>query len=508
MIPSLPSDVNIEQLSPAQQEVFAQEKRAKEGMKGKTQQLGNWRKIADDILSAMLCKPDALSKFTAQMGHAAHFPEGRWQALYKILLGYIPSVENGVINDNAIKIAWLAGSNKVSFEEEKWFSNLWDQRILHYRTQTYAENITLLKAASARYWGEKALDKHASAFKRGDTTLGELRSAIVDDFTRIESSTQNNQEGVTGKELAHEMGGFEENTTDEILPSTLPAVREAGYGFLKGYFSLIAGAQKSQKTRLALSQVLYSLMNGKTVAIFSLELSKKEIVRYLGCMLAAQSIIAQYGEEMRDTEYRFLHDVSPLHWFTNEGRMILRHEIRKKHLYAAQTRLADYGERLRIYDAKHGIMMIDTLEGLLKADCERFGVPDQTMVDHTHHILGFESGDNLNGDYSKITKVKGVMHQHCQMSGTAMLLLAQRNLASNTSKVNMSNLLGIKGGEALSEAATLGIVTQGYVDNEGNKTVGVLHYSVRSGRFGEMDWDLQRVKIHPPSGYVFPDGGL
>lgn len=494
-------------ISPSQQMMLEEENRVNATAKSQTQKtnLELWRDAASAILEAILTGREALNVVQQEGVQMVHFPDGRWQRLYGILLTHIHGLGEGdVVNPQEIMHLWAGAERKWTTDEQSWFEKRLNfskagNKVFH--KQTLKKNIPLLKQYAKHGRIDDQVRLAYDDFAAGRITADQLVHTLPDTLQRIQqSSIKATDVVVTGDKI-----GWDEFETagSGLILSPSPLFNHLFKGIRHGGITVVCGEQKSGKSRFTYAHALYTLMQGESVAIFSLEERKGLAQRRLGAMLMYQYIVDKFGETTTDRWGNLLQDIDLDWWMMKEGQDYLKIPPRAEARAFAKGMFEQWGNKLRIYDEADGVINFAGLQGWLKTDCAAYGVPCMTVIDHTHHmVVPVGKGDNSNQDYTRLKHVAGPLHQHAVGTGTAMMLLAQRNVEANKNEQGAGNKLGIKGGEELSEKCLLGMVVRGQIGDEGEETIGRFHFYVRAQRFGQPHAGSIGIDIHPSTGWI------
>lgn len=504
-------------LSAEQEKMLEQEKQARAAAALPKQKavLDLWRGAADSVLSALFTGKEAMLALQKEGVTTVHLPAGRWQRIHAILLREISHLKDGdIINAQVVLDHWIGNAKSWTPDEERWFNKMvqvWQDGNAKFHRDAIAKGIPLLKKYSAHYRIEIEIASALEDMRGGHSNVSEVLAHLPDALQRIhQSSIRVEAPQVTAKHLANSWDNLETSTNQIILSPNRDINRLTG-GIQRGGITLVAGEQKSGKTRFAYSHVLYALQQGLTVAVFSLEELKPIVMRRLGIMLSYQYIAEKWGDGLQTTTTdqwgHRLEDIDILWYLTEEGHKKLNHPKRKEARLWAKSVIESYDSRLRVYDETDGTLLFENLMGWVKADAAAYSVPDITMIDHTHHmIVPTNSKNDTNADYVRLSHIAAPLHQHALGSNTAMLLLTQRNGESNRSlQTKAGNMLGVRGGEVLTEKALQGFVIRGQIDNDGQVDVDHQYVYIKAQRFGTPIPDALALPMHPSTGWLLPE---
>lgn len=497
-------------LSTAQQAMLQQENGAKDKAKTPNQKsvLELWRLAADSIISALLLGKSSMKTVREEHVLLVHFPIGRWQRVYEILVKIIHDMdEDNPVNIQTLLDKWVGETRRWTQDEMQWFEGrvrLYEQSNQKLHAQNLKKNIPLLKKYSELARFEEQIEYSLTDLRNGTASPGEVLAVLPDTLQRIrQSSIQVVSPQVTGAQVIGGALHFSDDDTDDVILSPAAELNYVMGGLIKRNVTIFTGEQKSGKTRLSVAHALYCLMQGGSVAHFTLEESKAFALRRYAIMIAHQYILDKWGGHVIDENAIPLYHIDFKWWFSAAGKKHLRHPKRLEALNYAFEIVTSWGNRLRFYDMSDGVSKLDSLLGWMRSDADAYGVPTMTVVDHTHHIeVQLSNKGDTNADYVRVNAVAGPMHGWAVSSGTLLLLLAQRSGQANRGELANSNYTGIRGGERLAEVVTAAVIVRGQVDDLGETDLNHCHVYVRAQRFGTPHMPSIAIEIDPLTGWI------
>lgn len=444
----------------------------------------------DDILSVMMDDPEAYRIARYELGlYPGMFTSESHKQVYQAMSALYESGKP--IHDTLILercgsqvtlqfISTLIGLNDLTRQQAVFVENVEMVKQHGLRVGTY----NILQTASAQLKEGKSRDEVVRNLLAVLPTIG--RSGMLRHVEASVHGPENIARRLSGASIGYQIGI---NWLDQCTA-----------GWEDGHIWWIAGAYKARKTSLMLNLALAAALNGMRPAIYSLEMTQRQIQDTLTAMIAVAWLI-RHGHYNATVKTSNGHQVG-LNWISGSWLRKVGDGYRQGDMRRAAA--IDYANTiyqtlpLRIYDStpqNGNLSSLESVESMIWHDKRAFG-GNIHFVDYLQLITGEGSL------YERTSRAANRLQNAAKSQETTLCVLAQRNEEGIAGGDSYSPR--IKGGGDPAQTADYLLLTryhegEGVGDNE-------LQVSMHLSRHGATGKEV--FEIHPDSGLILGQSWL
>lgn len=463
--------------------------------------INQWQKVAEFVLSVLLCEEDDYGAGTRKYFDTAAFEVGLTDSSFPSQGFQLPTWraistlrhEGRAVHQTTVKSSMYGGSI-----DDEWLGRVRLQYSTLLEGDVFRTNAEALNRFGERYLLLRALD-----FAQQDLENDKNPDTIIQSLMSTLSNRGNGS-------IEHERADaqpffdlFELPPEPRILSRITPIDIWTEGGLSAGEVVGIAAPEKSRKTTIALNWARNYVEQGASVAIFMLESTADSIKARFVSMFAIRWLVDRGLYNKADNGGYLLHS-----GLSGKNLLRTRNGYKSWHPYKVQAIEAGLAEfrnltkTLRIYDRGYRsgkIGDIGSVQRVLKYDQNRYGT-DLAVLDHIQRLTSSKN----EGLYALISGAINALEAHARGQQISMILLSQLN--ENTKKQGSDAVTtGVLGdGGALS--AAVDYMLKATYEHVKDPYMGYIHLNMFLSRNGEGGpQEKATVRTEPISGLMLKD---